>query len=114
MPTYTYKCSVCEHTFDVFHGIKEGNTRTCPECQGEASRIISGGVGLIFKGSGFYITDYKGKNGSLNGNGNGDHSHSTSTDSTPAKSTDSSTDNKNGTAKKVTSDTKKSEKQTSK
>ncbi len=69
MPTYTYKCSKCSHQFEQFHSITENGNRPCPECSGESTRVIMGGAGLIFKGSGWYETDYKGKNASLNGNG---------------------------------------------
>lgn len=60
MPTYEYRCSECGHEFEVFQNIKEEPVRICPVCNKEAvTRLISGGNGLIFKGSGFYITDYK-------------------------------------------------------
>ena len=59
MPTYEYKCLDCEVGFDRFQSITADPIRECPECGGEAKRLISGGAGLIFKGSGFYITDYR-------------------------------------------------------
>ncbi len=59
MPTYTYRCSVCDHTFELFHRITEHSPRPCPVCGNEAYRQIGNGAGLIFKGSGFYATDYK-------------------------------------------------------
>jgi len=59
MPTYDYKCSSCGNRFDVFQGIHEEQLKKCPRCGGMVQRMISGGSGLIFKGSGFYITDYK-------------------------------------------------------
>jgi len=59
MPTYDYKCSACEYRFEVFQGINEQPLRQCPRCNGTVQRIIGSGSGLIFKGSGFYITDYK-------------------------------------------------------
>jgi len=59
MPTYDYKCSACEYRFEVFQGINEQPLRQCPRCNGMVQRIIGSGSGLIFKGSGFYITDYK-------------------------------------------------------
>ena len=59
MPTYEYECCSCEHRFEEFQGIMEKPIRTCPRCGGEVKRLISGGAGLIFKGSGFYITDYR-------------------------------------------------------
>ena len=59
MPTYEYKCRECEHEFEEFQSISAEPVKVCPSCQGQVKRLISGGVGLIFKGSGFYITDYK-------------------------------------------------------
>lgn len=60
MPTYEYKCRSCEHQFEVIQSIKDDALSECPECgKDEAERQISGGGGLIFKGSGFYITDYR-------------------------------------------------------
>jgi putative FmdB family regulatory protein len=59
MPTYEYKCTKCGHHFEVFQKISESPITKCPKCGGAVERLISGGAGLIFKGSGFYITDYK-------------------------------------------------------
>jgi putative FmdB family regulatory protein len=61
MPTYEYRCPA-GHEFERFQKISDPVRVRCPECGRRASRIISGGAGLIFKGSGFYITDY-GKDG---------------------------------------------------
>lgn len=60
MPTYEYECTACGHEFERFESIKAQPTKDCPMCKkGKAKRRISGGGGLIFKGSGFYCTDYK-------------------------------------------------------
>jgi len=59
MPTYDYRCTKCEHRFEVFHGIKDERPRRCPRCRGRAKRVPAGGAGLLFKGSGFYITDHR-------------------------------------------------------
>ncbi len=59
MPTYDYKCKKCGHRFEAFQRMTDEPLKACPECQGEVQRLITGGTGLIFKGSGFYITDYK-------------------------------------------------------
>jgi len=61
MPTYHYRCPK-GHDFDLFQKISEKPRAKCPVCGAKATRMISGGAGLIFKGSGFYITDY-GKGG---------------------------------------------------
>lgn len=59
MPTYEYECKSCGNRFTKFQSIKDKSVQSCPECSGPVRRIISGGVGVIFKGSGFYTTDYK-------------------------------------------------------
>jgi putative FmdB family regulatory protein len=59
MPTYQYLCKDCGHTFEEFQSITDDPVTVCPKCGGEVHRVISGGAGIIFKGSGFYITDYR-------------------------------------------------------
>ncbi len=59
MPTYEYRCSECGHTFDVFQRMSDDPRAECGECGSAAERLISGGGGLLFKGEGFYITDYR-------------------------------------------------------
>ena len=61
MPTYDYRCTKCEHRFEVFHAISDARPRRCPRCRGRAIRVPAGGAGLLFRGSGFYITDYRSK-----------------------------------------------------
>ncbi len=61
MPTYEYRCLQCKKKFERLQRITEEAIKKCPSCGGKAERQIGGGVGLIFKGSGFYITDYKNK-----------------------------------------------------
>jgi len=60
MPTYEYKCRACDHRFEAFQSITEDPLEKCPKCGNySVERLISAGGGLIFKGSGFYITDYR-------------------------------------------------------
>jgi putative FmdB family regulatory protein len=60
MPTYDYQCSKCGHKFEKFQSIMSSPLRKCPECgKNTLKRLIGTGAGLIFKGSGFYITDYR-------------------------------------------------------
>ena len=60
MPTYEYKCSACDHVFEKFQSITAAPIKKCPQCgKNKAKRLISMGAGMIFKGSGFYITDYR-------------------------------------------------------
>ncbi|MCH7761602.1 zinc ribbon domain-containing protein [candidate division TA06 bacterium] len=59
MPTYEYECSSCGHRFERFQSIKEAAVKRCPRCRGKVQRLISAGGGILFKGSGFYTTDYR-------------------------------------------------------
>ena len=61
MPTYEYICKNCGYEFEEFQSISAEPVRICPKCKGRVERKISAGAGLVFKGSGFYITDYKNK-----------------------------------------------------
>ena len=62
MPTYDYECLECGYKFEAFQKINDEPLKKCPKCQGKVKRIIGSGAGLIFKGSGFFVTDYKKKN----------------------------------------------------
>ena len=60
MPTYDYSCRKCGHAFEVFEAISASTRKACVKCgRRTAHRMIGAGAGLLFKGSGFYITDYK-------------------------------------------------------
>jgi putative FmdB family regulatory protein len=60
MPTYEYVCDACGHQFDEFQSIKDEPLKKCPECKKpKLRRLIGAGAALLFKGSGFYITDYR-------------------------------------------------------
>jgi putative FmdB family regulatory protein len=60
MPTYEYRCEACKHEFEQFQSITAPPVKKCPKCgKKKVKRLISTGAGLIFKGSGFYITDYR-------------------------------------------------------
>ena len=95
MPTYEYKCLDCGIQFDRFQSITEDPIQECPECSGQTKRLIGAGAGLIFKGSGFYITDYrsegykeraeKDKESSSSGDGDSKSGDSKSSDSKPSK-----------------------------
>ncbi len=70
MPTYEYVCEKCGHQFDLFQSMKDEPLKSCPKEQcklkkwgkGPVKKLMSSGAGLIFKGSGFYITDYRSEN----------------------------------------------------
>jgi putative FmdB family regulatory protein len=93
MPTYEYQCKSCGHTFEAFQSMKDDALTECPQCGKDIRRLINGGAGIIFKGSGFYVTDKK-------------NSHSKA----PAKTGDTKTGDttKNGDAAK-TADSAKSD-----
>ena len=60
MPTYDYKCDACEHTWEAFHSMTAEPIKKCPTCgKKKARRLIGAGGGIIFKGTGFYQTDYR-------------------------------------------------------
>lgn len=60
MPTYDYKCENCGHLFEYFQPMADDPLKTCPDCsQDSLKRLIGGGLGVIFKGSGFYVNDAK-------------------------------------------------------
>jgi putative FmdB family regulatory protein len=62
LPTYQYECSSCDHGFEVLQSMLDKKLRKCPECSHNTlKRLIGSGSGIIFKGSGFYETDYKRK-----------------------------------------------------
>ncbi len=61
MPNYDYKCQKCDHVFEVFQKMSDPKLEDCPVegCDGKVKRLLGGGAGIIFKGSGFYQTDYR-------------------------------------------------------
>lgn len=59
MPTYEYKCLECDERFELFQNMTDDPVTTCPSCKGRVKRLIGSGAGIIFKGSGFYATDYR-------------------------------------------------------
>jgi putative FmdB family regulatory protein len=60
MPTYDYRCKACGHALELFQSIREGPKRKCPACgRNQLERLIGSGAGILFKGSGFYQTDYR-------------------------------------------------------
>lgn len=92
MPTYEYACPDCGNHFETFQSMKDEPLKKCPKCgRTHLKRLVGTGAGLIFKGSGFYITDYKKNGGS-----------SASSSSSGSKSSGSSGDSKSsGSASKT-------------
>jgi putative FmdB family regulatory protein len=88
MPTYEYECTKCSHTFEIQQSIFAEPLKQCPKCKGRIRRLIGGGMGVIFKGSGFYTTDNKKSSTLTGGNGGSsgkDGSSKSSTDKPPEK-----------------------------
>jgi len=67
MPTYEYECTRCGHRFEEFQSITAEPLKECPKCTGAVKRLIGAGIGIIFKGSGFYTTDYKKSSAAVGG-----------------------------------------------
>src|SRR5262249_8082397 len=96
MPTYEYHCDACEHNFDEFQSINDKPLKKCPKCgRPKLRRVFGAGAAIIFKGSGFYHTDYHSKS----------YKAAAKADQESAKS-DKSSDGKADTTKKDSSDAK--------
>ena len=91
MPTYEYRCQKCKREFEVMQSMRDKALATCDECGGKLKRLIGSGAGIIFKGSGFYCTDYRSPS----------YASSAKNDSAPAPSATPKSDPKSaaGTAK---------------
>ena len=70
MPTYGYRCTKCGHQFEVFQRMSDEPVQVCPDCGGKVTKMLYP-AGVVFKGSGYYSTDYKGSGSSASGNGSG-------------------------------------------
>jgi len=91
MPIYEYHCNNCNYDFELLQSVKESHSAICPICNKTANKKISLPGGLVFKGSGFYITDYS----KSNGNG-GSHSSITGNNGKKEKTNGNGSDNGNG------------------
>lgn len=77
MPTYDYQCKRCEYKFELFQPITSKPKAECPKCSSDSKRLISAGGGIIFKGSGFYVNDYKRKSEPSSSSNNSSESKTT-------------------------------------
>ena len=92
MPTYDYECTVCKHRFEVFQSMKDDPIEKCVKCGGKVKKLIGAGAGIIFKGSGFYVNDYKKASPATNGTAS---SSSKSTSESATKATTKSSNSSN-------------------
>ena len=101
MPTYEYVCQKCEHRFERFQNITAKPVRKCPNCgKTSVQRLLSAGAGIIFKGSGFYATDYR------------SDSYKSAANSETGATADKTGDKKKETKSEVKAEHKKAEKKT--
>mgnify|MGYP000538860817 CR=1 FL=1 len=77
MPTYEYKCLECGKRFECFQSMSDPAVTNCEHCSGQVKKLIGAGAGIIFRGSGFYCTDYGKDNNGNNGNSGGKASSDT-------------------------------------
>ena len=112
MPTYDYQCGACGHEWELFQSMNDSPVKSCPKCKKrKAKRLLGLGAGLIFKGTGFYETDYKKTGGGDKKENSGDSDSSKSSDSSDSskssdKSSSSSSDSSSSSTTKK--ETKKS------
>jgi putative FmdB family regulatory protein len=106
MPTYGYRCGNCGHQFEIVQRISEEPLTTCPKCHGKLSKVLYP-VGISFKGSGFYTTDYKGAGKTAGSSSNGSTSSSDgSGDSKPESKPEGKPESKTDASPQSKSDTK--------
>jgi putative FmdB family regulatory protein len=92
MPTYEYACPKCGHTFELVQSMRDEPIKKCPACKkAGVKRLVGAGAGLIFKGSGFYITDYKNKKEPAEKTGGGESKPAAPTPAATTTTTNSTT-----------------------
>ena len=93
MPTYDYECGACGHCFELFQSISEGSRRKCPACgRLKLRRLIGAGAAVLFRGSGFYQTDYRSPEYEREAKAEKEGASSSKTDSSSPKKTDTTGD----------------------
>ena len=106
MPTYEYACTNCGNTFEAVQKISDKPLTRCPKCKGAIRRVIHGGMGVIFKGSGFYTTDYK-KSSALTGGNGGSAKETSSKEGVSKESASGSSSEKKESSKEPPKDSAK-------
>ena len=101
MPLYDYECTKCDHVFEEEAPITAPARQRCPRCRGKVKRLISGGSGILFKGSGFYVTDSRRPSGPADGGGKKDDAAAPAKASADAKSTSAANDSTKGSSDKT-------------
>ncbi len=99
MPTYEYECVECGHRFEAFQSMSDDPLTECEHCKGPVKRLIFGGTGVIFKGSGFYVTDSS-KAGKQSTTASKTDSNDSGKDSKPEKASTESSSSENSTTEK--------------
>lgn len=103
MPTYVYKCGNCEHMFEVRQRMADDPLTDCPKCNESALRRVVNNVGIVFKGSGFYVTDNRnGRNSTASSNGSSAAAKEKDSGSESTNESKASTESSKGDTKKVT------------
>lgn len=108
MPLYDYQCRTCSKTTEVRHGFRETYDGTCPDCGGPLARVFNP-AGIVFKGSGFYITDSRKGAGSESGSAAGSSSADGKSSETASKPSDAASKPSESAVKPSESGSKKSE-----
>ncbi len=106
MPTYGYRCIDCKHEFSVFQAMKDDPISTCPECSGAVKRLLYP-VGVVFKGSGWYITDSRKADAKDISSGDDSGAKAESSDTTKKEETNTKSDTESKTAPAVDTSTAK-------
>jgi putative FmdB family regulatory protein len=102
MPTYEYVCTKCGHRFEAIQSMMDKPLSRCPACKSALRRVINGGIGVIFKGSGFYSTDNK-KSSALSGSNGGSKDAEKTSEKPKESSTEKSSTEKTPTEKTAAS-----------
>ena len=111
MPTYEYLCQKCEHRFEIVQKITADSLTDCPECDGAINRVVFP-VGLVFKGTGFYVTDYGASAKARRDDAKAGKEAAEAATSSASDSSDSSGDKKSSSASETKSSESKSAKKT--